>query len=295
MAKDHTTQGKVSAVVAHEGNGNIQITFTIPFETIKKAQDETIAEMAKDIEVPGFRKGNAPLAKVAEKIPQNQLIEHSLGHIMPAALRTAVEDNKLKIAIYPKFELIKAKPNEPWEIRGVTCELPEVNLGAYKKDVAGKLRSSSIWTPDKGSPDQKKEPTREEKESMVIKTLLESIKIEIPQILIEDEADSRLSKLLARLEKLGLALENYLTSVNKTAQDLRADYAKQAKEAISLDLILNKIAEVEKITVSEKELLEALSVSEATKTSQQDQESKKQLVGSILLRRKALDSLISGT
>jgi len=108
---------KITSVIAREENGNIQITFTIPETIINAAKDETIKEFAKDIEVPGFRRGMAPIAKAAEKISQAQLIEHSLSHLLPGALADAVTENKLKIAIYPKFELISAKEGEAWQIR----------------------------------------------------------------------------------------------------------------------------------------------------------------------------------
>src|SRR6266498_3527911 len=103
---------KITSVIAREGNGNIQITFTIPWDVVQKSQEETIQEFAKDIQIPGFRKGNAPLTKVREKISQSQLIEHSLGHLLPKALAEAITENKLQIAIYPKFELISAKNDE---------------------------------------------------------------------------------------------------------------------------------------------------------------------------------------
>lgn len=283
---------KITSVVARESNGNIQITFTIPFDLIKKAQDETIEEMAKDVEVPGFRKGKAPLSKVAEKIPQNQLIEHSLSHLLPPALGDAITANKLKLAIYPKFELIKAQEGEAWQIKGISCELPEVNLGDYKKVIKGVLATSALWTPDKGDPKDKKEVTKEEKENAVIKALIDNVKIEIPQILIEEEANSRLTNLLARLEKLGLALEGYLSSIGKKAEDLRADYAVQAKEAITLDLALTKVADVENLKVDEKELEAAIGMSQTANPSE-DPESRKRLVESILRRRMALDSLLS--
>lgn len=280
---------KITSILARESDGNIQITFTIPFALIEKAQEETVTEMAKDIEIPGFRKGTAPISKVREKIPQGTLIEHSLGHILPKALSEAVTENKLKIAVYPRFELVSAKENEAWQIRGVTCELPEVELGDYKKAVQGALRAGSIIVPGK----ENKEKSREEKEGMVLKVLIDSVKINIPRILVEEEADSRLSSLLARLEKLGLALESYLTSINKKADDLRAEYALQAKDAISIDLILNKIAETENIKANEKEIDEALKMSQAASPGGEDPESRKRLIESILKRRKALDFLLA--
>jgi len=286
---------KVTSVIARESDGNIQITFTLPFAIVKSAEDETIKELAKDIEIPGFRKGMAPIDKAAEKISQSQLIDHALAHILPKALSEAVTENKLKIAVYPKFELISAEEGKDWQVRGITCELPEVTLGDYKKAVTGTSRASGLWTPDKGKPEEKKEPTREEKEQTVIKALLENVKVTIPKILIEEEADSRLSSLLARLEKLGLALESYLASIGKKPEDLRADYANQAREAISLDLILSKIADTEGIKIDQKEIDAAIATSQATSNKNEapeDTESRRRLVESILKRRSALDFLI---
>lgn len=294
---DKKVSDKVTSVIAREGNGNIQITFTIPYNLVEESKADVIKEFAKDVEIPGFRKGMAPLDKVEAKIPESTLIEHSLSHILPKALADAVTEHKLQIAIYPKFELISAKEGEPWQIMGTTCELPKVELGEYKKAITGAVRASSLWTPDKGKPEDKKEPTAEQKEQMAIRTLIETVKVDVPQILIEEEADSRLSNLLSRLEKLGLALESYLASVGKKAEDLRADYARQAKEAISLDLILNKIAEEEKITVDIKEIDEALNMSQVDMKSNQidprEIEDRKRLMESILRRRKALNSLIN--
>ncbi|HKB88828.1 MAG TPA: trigger factor [Patescibacteria group bacterium] len=279
----------ITSVIAREEDGNIQITFTIPFAVIQKAQEETVEEMAKDVEIPGFRKGTAPISKVREKLSQSAVVEHSLSHILPKALSDAVADNKLRIAVYPRFELVSAKENEAWQIKGVTCELPEFSLGDYKKVAGGALRADSIVVPGK----ENKEKSREEKEGLVLKALIDSVKIKIPRILVEEEADSRLSSLLARLEKLGLALESYLGSINKKAEDLRAEYAVQAKDAISVDLILNKIAEEENLKVDAKEVDSAMQMSQASKDDHEDPENRKRLIESILKRRKALDHLVS--
>ena len=286
---------KVTSVVAKEADGNIQITFTVPYALIQKAQEETVAEMAKDMTVPGFRKGNAPLNKVREKISQGTLIEHSLGHILPKALAETINENKLKLAVYPHYDLLRAEDGQDWQIRAVTCELPEIDLGDYKEKIKGANRAGSLWVP--GKDEAKKEPTREDKEQVVMKALLENIKLTVPKVLIESEVNSRLSNLLSRIEKLGLALENYLASIGKTPDSIRAEYEAQSKDAISLDLILSKIAETENIKADEKEIEGALNISKATIPNKdegaEDPEQRKRLLESILRRRKALDFLIS--
>ena len=288
MATKKTITGeKVTSVIAREEDGNIQITFTIPFALIQKAQVETIEEMAKDIEVPGFRRGKAPRDLVKEKIPANTLLEHSLGHILPQALSDAVKEHNLKIAIYPRFELVKAIDGEPWQIRGITCELPAIELGDYKKAVQGAGAVKSIVVPGQ---DDKKGLTPEEKEQLVIKTLLNSVKIKVPKILVEEEVASRLSNLLARLEKLGLALESYLASVGKNPDSLKAEYEIQAKDSIILDLALSKIAEEENLKINEKDIEQALKVAQDSNPNE-NPEDRKRLLTSILKRREALNFL----
>ncbi|HKC04663.1 MAG TPA: trigger factor [Patescibacteria group bacterium] len=291
-----TATTKITSVIARETDGNVQITFTIPYSIIKHAQEETVVEMAKDIEIPGFRKGMAPLSKVMEKIPQSSLIEHSLSHVLPNALAEAITENKLKIAIYPKFELISAETDKDWQIKGVTCELPEFSLGDYKKAIQGEMRSKSIIVPGNAKPEDIAK-TPEEKESLVIKAIIESVKITIPKILIEEEVASRLSTLLSRIEKLGLALEGYLASIGKNVDSLRSEYETQAKDAIALDLILTKVAMEENLKVSEAEIAAALNMSTATTNARvedkEDLESRKRMIESILKRRQALDYLTS--
>lgn len=284
---------KITSVVARESNGNIQITFTVPFETIKKEQDKTLAEMAQEVEIPGFRKGKAPIEKVREKVQQTKVTEHALGHILPQALMDAIKEHKLELAIYPKYELVSAEEGKAWQIRGITCELPKVELGDYKKYVGGALRADSIIVPGKVEPAKTPEQIRDEKEQTVIKALLDNIIIDVPQILITDEADGRLSNLLSRIEKLGLTLESYLASIGKTAEDIRADYATQAKHAIILDLVLSKVAELENIKADEKDVEAAMNVANSSKEQvSENPESRKRLIESILRRRKALDFLM---
>ena len=54
---------KITSTVAKEADGTIQITFSLPQEPVKKAREAVVADLAKDVEVPGFRKGKAPVAK----------------------------------------------------------------------------------------------------------------------------------------------------------------------------------------------------------------------------------------
>ncbi len=267
---------KIRSVIAKSDDGTIQITFTVPYPTVKESQKAVIEEYAKTAEIPGFRKGKAPIDKVKEKIDPNTLIEKSLSRLLPKALADAITEHKLRPAIYPRFEVIRANTDEDWQIRAVTCELPEVDLGDYKKIIAQA---------------SKEKP----KEQEIIKILLDSIKIDVPKILIDEEVNSKLANLLARIEKLGLTLEGYLSSLGKNPETLREEYKTQAKNAIMLDLILNKIAVEEKIQTNEEQINDALRAASADPKlfEKLNTPEQKLLVKGVLSRRSALDYLVS--
>ena len=124
---------------------------------------------------------------------------------------------------------------------------------------------------------------------------MKSAKVKIPKILVSEDVESRLSQLLGRLEKLGLDLESYLASIQKTPQTLREEYEKQSQESLSIDLILNKISEIEKTEVTEDEIKSAVSAySSDDKTMEILAKPEQQiLIRSVLRRRKTLENLIS--
>ena len=280
---------KITSTVAREDSGNIQITFTIPYSLISSAQGAIAEEYAKEVEIPGFRKGNAPIEKVKEKIPAATLTEKALAKILPEALSSAINKNKIKPAIYPKFELISAKPNENWQVRAITCELPMIILPDYAK----LIKEQTIILPKEES--HSAEASRDKKEQKAIKVLLDSIKINIPKLLVSEEVDARLSSLLQRIEKLGLSLEGYLGSIGKTPEKLREEYELQAKNTISIELILNEVIKDQKIEVTEALVDEAIKAASADPKLAESLNTPEQrrFIQSVLARRTALDYLIS--
>lgn len=292
---------KTNSTVARTDDGTIQITFTIPFALVKEKRLEVAKTLSEKVEVPGFRKGKAPTDKVLEHASPNTILQETLSKILPKLLGNAVEEHKIKPVIYPKFELVKSDENSDWQVRAITCEAPDIDLGDYKSGIS-KLnlgKKNEIWTPGTEKKSEPKELTRENKEEAILKFLLESAKITIPSILVDEEVDSRLSGLLARLEKLGLTLESYLASTGKKPDNLREEYKKQAEEGLKVDFILTKIADAEKITVDKSEV--EASINAATQAEPADHRhdfdtpDRRRFIEIIIRRRKVLDMLLSLT
>ena len=294
-AKKATKTIKITSSVARTDDGTIQINITLPKEMVEAEKKNVVKEAIKTTEVPGFRKGKAPLSKVEEQIPEKDMRVQIVNNIAPQAFGQAISDNKIQPAIYPRIEILQAEKGEPWELRASTCEMPEIKLGDYKKEIKGELSSKSIWTPEKGKKDkeEKKEMSQMDKEQVVINVLVKTTTIKIPNILIEAEVSESLSQLLDKLDKLGLTLDSYLESIGKTPTELREEYEQRAKDSLTMTLALNKIVEEEDIQVTDEEIESALNIAttDPNATPGGSDEEKKRVIASILRRRKALDSL----
>lgn len=283
---------KVTSVLARQDDGTAQLTITIPYSLVKDKREEALNHLIQDLEVPGFRRGKAPRDVALKHIEQQMLYNHTLRHLLPEVYADSVKEHNLAPVLAPRFELVKINEEEDWEVRAITCELPNVDLGDYKKTVGGALRSGDIWTPGKGKAQQG--PTREEKEQKVLKALVEGIKIKIPKLLIEEEVNHKLANLLDQVQRLGLTIEQYLASTGKTVDQVKLEYAKATEEAIKLELILNEIAQLEKLEVAEKEIEEVIENSGSAESKKAlSTPGQRRLIRGVLLRRRALDSLLS--
>lgn len=285
-AKSKNTENK--SVYAKTADGTIQITLVLPKSVVSESKKAALADFQKELTIPGFRKGKAPLAKVEESVKKNDLVEKILTRLLPKAFGEAITEHKIRPAMYPRFQLVKSEEGEDWQVLARTAEIPEVELGDYKSALKGASKESGIWTPDKGKTEPK-EPTKEEKYNLAAETLLQVVPVKIAQILLDEEVDAKLAKLLERIEKLGLSLESYLESISKTSEELRKDYAVQAQKSIAFDLILNKIATTENITASSSEVDTMLKQA----GSQNPTDDQKRVAESIIRRQKVLDSLVT--
>ena len=160
--------------------------------------------------------------------------------------------------------------------------MPKVDLGNYKDAVKGVTAKSKIVVPGK-------EQTKPDLDT-IVKELVGAVTVTIPSILTDYEADRLLSQTLDEIKKLGLSLDQYLSSTGKTPEQLREEYVAKATMDMKLEFALQQIADSEKIIVDQKEIEEAVSRAKdpAEKTHL---ESNKYLLANIIRQQKTLDFL----
>lgn len=274
---------KNTNILERQEDGTIKLSVTLPKEDIEKVRKEVIEELAKKAKIAGFRPGKAPQSLVEENVDQEKVREEILKKLLPQAYSQAVAKNNIKPIISPRIHIEKFEEGKDWEFSALTCELPEIDLGVYKQNVQKVTAKSKIIIPGK----EQAKPSNEE----IIKAMLESVKVKIPAILVEQETDRLLSQLLNDIKKLGLNLDQYLASTNRTPDALRQEYAKRAEDDIKLEFALQKIAETEKITVDPKEIEEAILKAKDEK-EKVHLENNRYMLAAILRQQKTLDFLM---
>jgi len=276
---------KNTTALQKEENGTIKLTITIPNADVKKAWEEVILAIVENAEIQGFRKGKAPRKLVEEKVDKEKIREEVLRKLLPVAYTEAIKTQGIRPIINPKIHVEKLEDpttNKDWQFIALTCEAPEIKLGKYKENIQKITAKSKIAIPGK--------ETMPAKFEEIVKALLDSVTGQIPAILVDNETDRLLSQTLEDVKKLGLTLDQYLSSTGKNPQILREEYRKKAENDIRLEFTLLKIAEEEKITVEDKEVEEAIKASKSDE-ERKNLETNRYLLASILRQQKTLDFL----
>jgi FKBP-type peptidyl-prolyl cis-trans isomerase (trigger factor) len=281
----------MTVALSRLANGTIELTITIPWSEVKTSYDQVVEEFVKEAELPGFRKGKAPRKLVEEKLDKTKVYEEVLKRIVPKGYAEAVKQENLTPIISPRVEIIAAQEGQDWQFRAQTCEKPEVKLGNYQEAITKlkKEKHAKIWVPGK---EEKEEKSKELTLDEILKVLLEANQVQVPTLLVEDEANRMLSRLIDQTQKLGLTVEQYLVSQGKTTEGLRVEYKEQANRNLALEFILEAIADQEKIQISDEEIEKVIKAAKDIK-EQEALRAQKYYLATILRRQKTLDHVKS--
>ena len=137
-------------------------------------------------------------------------------------------------------------------------ELPELNdefasdvsefetLDAYKEDLKKKLL------------EQKEKEATAAKEDAVLAKAVENASMEIPDPMIESQAEDMVNEFGERLQMQGMQLEQYLKYTGMSMKQIVDQYKEQAKKRIQGRLVLEAIVKAENIEATEEDVEEGL-------------------------------------
>jgi trigger factor len=98
------------------------------------------------------------------------------------------------------------------------------------------------------------ERVRMDFEEKLINTVVEQSKVEYPPVLVDLEINRILNEQARQLQLTGQGMDQYLKSINKTAEQLQEEMRPVATKNVAAALVLGKIAGEEKIEVTEADI-----------------------------------------
>lgn len=145
----------------------------------------------------------------------------------------------------------------------------------------------------------KEQMSEEELRARTLTALVDASDLEPPEKLVESEFEHRLQHLEQDLQRAGLTLDAYGAQVQLTELEIRRDLREQAARSVKAELLLEEIARMQEINVTEEELGREISLA-AAQAQRDPKEVAQNLVDSgrvgavaaDIMRRKALDYVV---
>lgn len=178
---------------------------------------------------------------------EDQIEGHSIGDEFDVNVTFPEQYHEKSLAGKPAVFAVKLK--------GITeKQIPELDddfvsdvsefesIAEYKADIRQTLE------------DRKAAAARNKKEDEAVKALVEDSRVEIPQPMIDTEADDMIRNQDNRFRSQGLSLQQYLQYTGMTVEKYRDDVKEQAKLNIESRLVLEAVAEAEGIEIADEDI-----------------------------------------
>ncbi len=95
-------------------------------------------------------------------------------------------------------------------------------------------------------------------ENALVEKAVENAEMDIPQAMIDDQAEYMVREMGMRMSYQGLKMEDYLKYTGQTADDLKAMYKPEAEKRVKTELVIDAIRKAENIQPGEAEIEKAV-------------------------------------
>lgn len=115
-----------------ENKNELKLEFTIEAKVFDEAIKKVFNKNAKYFNIPGFRKGKAPMAMVEKFYGTEIFYEDAFNEVVPSAYDEAIKAEKLEIVSKPDIDVAQIGKGKDLIFTALVQTKPEVKLGKYK-------------------------------------------------------------------------------------------------------------------------------------------------------------------
>jgi len=115
----------------------VEITGVLKWTEFEKYEAKALERIGERMELPGFRKGKAPVAIIKESVQEMPLLEEMAETALQENYIKMIEENKIDAIGRPQIAITKIAKGSDLEFKITTAIMPEMKLSDYKKIANG--------------------------------------------------------------------------------------------------------------------------------------------------------------
>ncbi|MFL6174655.1 MAG: trigger factor [Marmoricola sp.] len=105
-----------------------KLTIEVEFEELKPSLDAAYQRIAKQVNVPGFRKGKVPPAVIDRQVGRGAVLDEAINDALPKLYVQALQENDLQPLAQPEIDITKFADNEALEFTAEVDVRPSIDL-----------------------------------------------------------------------------------------------------------------------------------------------------------------------
>ncbi|MCI1944447.1 trigger factor [Clostridium luticellarii] len=110
----------------------VKLEITVESSKFNESMKKAFAKNAKKFNIPGFRKGKAPMNIIKKYYGEGVFYEDAINFCCDDTYPKALEENNVKPVDYPKIDIVQIGNDKDFVYTATVTVLPEIKLGEYK-------------------------------------------------------------------------------------------------------------------------------------------------------------------
>lgn len=115
-----------------ENKNEVKLEFTIEASKFDEAIKKVYSKSAKYFNIPGFRKGKAPMSIVEKYYGDEIFYEDAFNEVVPEVYEKELKENNIEAVSHPDIDVKQIGKGQDLIFTAVVQTKPEVKLGKYK-------------------------------------------------------------------------------------------------------------------------------------------------------------------
>ncbi len=115
-----------------ENKNELKLEFTIEAKVFDEGMKKVFNKNAKYFNIPGFRKGKAPMNIVEKYYGDEIFYEDTFNEVAPSVYDEAIKSEKLEVVSKPEIDIVQIGKGKELIFTAIVSTKPEVKLGKYK-------------------------------------------------------------------------------------------------------------------------------------------------------------------